>query len=560
MKKYIILPFTILLLLTIFSACMGATPISQPNPNFAADLVSPPPTPTPTPSPTPLAQTPPAPRTGGQLNIAMSIPATLNPLLNSDPWVDNVLRLIFEPLVVFEADGRPVANPAIVQSIVFSPEGGSLAISLRDDVTWEDGTPITSDDINFSIDTLRRFAPQSAIYKQNVAQIQSTRIIDARSLQINFNTHAWTIKYALAFPIIPAEYYRTTSMTNLSAARNMHPLGNGPFRFYDYEAAGRLELIASSAAPGGRPLVDRVSAIIIRDITSSEIHAFEQGLTDAFVAAPQDGGRYAAIGKRRAADFTGNTFDFIGFNSGRTIFADFEVRAAIAHSFDFAAVSHYFSAEDAAITPIHPTSWLAASNLASYPFDTDHASALFGRLGFAPGSDGILQRRLSEVLPSVRLSFDILVNEDNAHGMAIAQVLSSGLHEAGAEAAITALPFSQYLEAVNAGDFDIVVGGMAASDVPNLSFLAGNNNNLQTIFGFNSEELNLLLHMMDHAVTEGNFREAAAAVQHYVADNLPMMGVAFRRQVLYTAPHVHGDISVVGGNKFASITGWFIAE
>jgi len=551
MKRLTIYLFLIALLL---SACMGAPPISQPDVGFGFQQEEeevPPQASVPT-------QVPLSPRRGGTLNIAMSLPQTLNPLLNSDPWVGDVLRLVFEPLVVFDAYARPIPNQAITQSIVFSADGASLAVTLRDDIAWEDGSAITSADIAFSIDTLHRHARDTAVYKQNAAVIASHRIIDTRSIEIRLHEAAWATKYWLAFPIISAEYYRGTSMTNLGAARNMHPLGNGPFRFYAYAPAGSLELIASHTAPGGRPYIDRVNAIILRDMEGgSNIHAFEQGLTDVLASNPQDWGRYAAQNKRRADDFLSNTFDFVAFNFNRTIFADIEMRAAIAHSFDFAALGSYFYYEDAAIVPINPASWLAADDLMAYPLDTNRAAELFGQLGFRPGADGILQRRLSDALPAIRLTMEILVNEESPQGLAIAAVLQRGLDDAGVDASVTALPFSAYLQAIDAGDFDIAIGALALSPMPDLSFLTAGRN--AAIFGHRSDDLSAHTGMMQRAITESTFRQAAVDAQHYIADNLPIMGVGFRRQVLYTAPHVLGDIEVRQGDIFATINDWFVA-
>ncbi|MCL2397362.1 MAG: ABC transporter substrate-binding protein, partial [Defluviitaleaceae bacterium] len=338
----------LVVLLFLLAACMGPAPIAQPSPNFGAEINLPQPEDVPSeenPIITPIVA-----GYGGHINVGMSLPRTLNPLLNSDPWVDTVLRLIFEPLVVFDADMRPIPNPAITQSITFSHDGRSLAVALRDNIFWEDGTAITARDIAFTIDVLQNSAPQTAVYKQNVANIVSHSVIDNRTLQITLRNPSWATKYMLAFPIISAEYYRPVSMANLAAARNMHPMGNGSFRFHSLEPADRLELIANHDAPGGRPYIDRITAIILRDMDGGQIHAFEQGIIDVLMTSPTDWGRYAARGKNRVGEISGGSFSFFGFNFNRTIFADHSLRSAIAHAFDLDTVlRRYYDHIDAAI-------------------------------------------------------------------------------------------------------------------------------------------------------------------------------------------------------------------
>jgi len=519
----------------ILAGCMGPPPIAQPNPHFAANLHQ-------------LAEedgddngqdaqsalqeAPITPVVGGNLRIAMPMPATLNPLLNSDPHVDAILRLIFEPLVVFCHEMRPLPNPAITQSVVFSPSGSTVAISLHDDIFWEDGTPITASDIAFSIDVLRFSAPETAVYRANVANIASHSVLDNRTLQINLTSPMWAMKYMLNFPIIPAHYYSPVSMTNLRAARNMHPLGNGPFRFLSHEGAGSLELIANEHALGGTPYISSVTAMILRDAGGAR-YAFEQGLTDVLAADMHLWGRYGAMGKNRAAQILSNEFDFVGFNASSPLFAHYGARAAVAHSFDMGAIIHrYYAASDAAIAPINPDSWLAAETLPEHPFNPHMAATFF--------------RELDEI-PQIA----IIVSDTNTTGVSMATMLSEGLNAAGADATLEVLPFANFVSRVETSDFDIMVGGVSVFPPTYFGFL-------QTLLGYSSEELDSTLSMMRHAPSEAALQQAATSVQYYIAENLPIIGIGFRRQVLYTTSPIHGDIEISAADIFTNISNWFI--
>ena len=524
----------VMLAALILTGCMDPPPISQPNPYFAAGLNT-------------AAQgddeqevlpqapiRPSTPVAGGNLRIAMPMPATLNPLLNSDPHVDAVLRLVFEPLVIFDAEKRPVPNPAITQSVVFSPGGGTVAVTLLNDIFWEDGSPITAADIAFSIDVLRNSAPESAIYRENVANIASHTVLDSRTLQINLRNPMWAMKYMLNFPIIPADYYRPVSMTNLRAARNMHPLGNGPFRFLSYEAAGSLELIANENAPGGAPYIGRVTAMILREADGAR-YAFEQGLTDISADEMHLWGRYGATGKKRAAHVLTNEFDFMGFNFNNPLFAEYSMRAAVAHSFDLDAIIHrYYAASDAAIAPISPDSWLAVEDLRRHPFDIRLAAMYFRGL---------------EEIPQIT----IIVNEANMAGVSAAGVLADGLRAAGAVVSLETLAFSSFASRINEGNFDIMVGGISAFPPTDFGFL-------HELLGYSSEDFDLALSMKRYAISESALQQAAAGFQHYIAENIPIIGIGFRRQALYTTGHVFGDIEISANDIFANVNDWFIYQ
>ena len=520
----------ILILSALFLAgCMGEPPIAVPNPDFAVNLNLPEEVETP-PHASPAA--PIMPVHGGQLRLAMPMPATLNPLLNSDPDVDAVLRLIFEPLVVFDAEKRPVPNPAITHSVVFSADGGSLAVSLHDNIFWEDGSPITSADIAFSIDVLRFSAPEGAIYRPNMANIASHVVLSSRTLQINLYSPMWMMKYMLNFPIIPADYYRNVSMTNLTAPRNMHPLGNGPFRFLSYEAAGSLELIASDHAPVGRPYISRVSVMLLREMDGAR-YAFERGLTDILPASPYDWGRYSAMGKNRAAEVLTGQFDFVGFNASNPLFANFSTRLAVAQSFDLQRVlQRHYTQAGAASAPINPESWLAAYGLREHQFDPELAAAYFAQLEGTP-----------EII--------IIANADNPEGVGTATILAEGLERAGIDTILEILPFDIFASRAETADFDIMVGGVLIPPAPCFGFI-------NTIFGYSSEDFNIAHSMLRYAQSESALAHAAEIAQHYVTENLPVIGVAFRRQVLYTAGHVHGGIEISLNDIFANVSEWFV--
>jgi peptide/nickel transport system substrate-binding protein len=365
-----------------------------------------------------------------------------------------------------------------------------------------------------------------------VANIASHTVLDARTLQVNLHNATWAMKYMLNFPIIPFEYYRHVPMGNLTAARNMHPLGNGPFRFLSYEAAGSLELVASEHAAGGSPNLSRVSAMILREMDGAR-YAFEQGLTDVLAATPYDWGRYSAMGKNRAAEVLTGHFDFIGFNARSPLFASFETRSAMAHSLDLETVlRRYYSQADAAISPINPDSWLAAEGLREHRFDPDLAAAYFAQL---------------EEIPEIT----IIVNAANPEGVGTATILAEGLEGAGVYVILEILPFADFTQRVDMADFDIMVGGIMAPAAPDFAFL-------YAILGYASEELNLALSMMRFALSESALIQAAEVAQHYVTENLPIIGVAFRREVLYTAGHVHGNVEISSNDIFVNVGDWFI--
>jgi len=80
-------------------------------------------------------------------------PISVNPLAARTQVDRDLVALVFEGLVKLDVDGH--AAPALAQSWTMDPSGASWTFQLRPDAVWQDGKPVTSDDVVFTVDTLR---------------------------------------------------------------------------------------------------------------------------------------------------------------------------------------------------------------------------------------------------------------------------------------------------------------------------------------------------------------------------------------------------------------------
>jgi len=488
------------------------------------------------------AATAPQPARGGTLHVAMPMPQTLNPLLNSDRDLAQVLRLIFEPIVVFDNELRPFPNPAIIENITFAPSGQALTITLRDNIFWEDGVAITANDIAFSINVLQNHAPATAIYRANAAPIAAHSVVDPRNLHVSLHTPMWAVMYYLNFPIIPAHYYTGVPMGNLTHARNMHPVGNGAFRFHSYVLAQRLELFANENAPGGMPYIDKVVATVLRDMDDT-IHAFERGIIDVFVGELASWGRLRAAGLDLSGTIAGNEFDFVGFNHARTLFNEAEMRQVVAQA----------RAIGGNQLPIQSSSWLGAE-MPSIP------AVSFAQLGFELGEYGILQRQLSPALPPIPLGMTVIVNEENLRTVRVAEDLHANLSTQGVAVSLYILPADVFTARLNSGDFDIMVGTIELDSRPNFEFLRTGNRSAGNLMGHSSADFDRLLDNMNLATNANAFADAAHAVFVYLTENLPIIGLGIHDTGFYTSPRLHGNLTPAGREIFIDVYSWFLVD
>ena len=90
---------------------------------------------------------------------------TINPILSTNKNVQNITKLIYEPLVNLTSDYK--AEPCLATEWA-KESNNSYLIKLRENVRWSDGQAFTAQDVKFTIDRLK---DTNTIYSANVQVI-----------------------------------------------------------------------------------------------------------------------------------------------------------------------------------------------------------------------------------------------------------------------------------------------------------------------------------------------------------------------------------------------------
>ena len=90
---------------------------------------------------------------------------TINPILSKNKNVQNITKLIYEPLVNLTSDYKAEACLAKEWA---KESGNSYLIKLRENVRWSDGQAFTAEDVKFTIDRLK---DTDTIYSANVQNV-----------------------------------------------------------------------------------------------------------------------------------------------------------------------------------------------------------------------------------------------------------------------------------------------------------------------------------------------------------------------------------------------------
>jgi len=193
----------------------------------------------------------------------INMPRTLNLLYASSYWEHEVLNKIYDTLAVRDPNNRGTYLPWLIKrwekGLWKNPVTGlfcdKVTVTIRPDVVWNDGTPMTMADVIFSFDEAvklllaKGYAPPW--WYPAVQNLVSVEIIDAYTVELLYGVQsAWTEQWALlGVPIIPKHIWKPiiesgdpTAFYPDETRPDKGLVGTGPFKYISFTPATALVL------------------------------------------------------------------------------------------------------------------------------------------------------------------------------------------------------------------------------------------------------------------------------------------------------------------------------
>lgn len=479
-----------------------------------------------------------------EMVLAMNTPTTLHPLYNLPENVQQVLMLIFSPLINIEENGTISSN--IAKSWMVNETETAVTITLRNDVKFHDGQPLTTEDVIYTLQQIQQI-PDSP-YKSAVNNIASMEAIDAYTLKIVYKQAFSGVLQTLFFPVIPKHIYDVKDQTSII----MQPIGSGPYVFEDFTASKRMSLKANANYFKGKPLIESVQVKIIPDEESS-LYAFKQGLIDAVYTDITEWGKYANSKGTTSYEMASNIYEFMGLNLNKAVFQNTNIREALLCGINRQDIVQRYYLEHAIVTdtPISPASYLYDKNIEIRMYDKEKARFLLTQEGYEKGNSGILMKN------NVPFSFSLLVNKENTDRVKTAKVIKELYAEIGIEITIEEVDKETYFSRITNKQFDAFLGGFKLSYATDLSFALHSNyiSGGENYVGYNDETMNELLQKAFLA-TETTKAEAFNKLQQYFITQNPYISLYFKKSVMMTSSQIKGNIHPTPLNIFANVEEW----
>ena len=340
------------------------------------------------------------PRPGGTLVVAGGAGMRhLNPAVQSGAHTGLGVQL-FAGLVRVDDAFRP--RPYLAERWEVSEDGLSYTFHLAPNARFHDGTPITSQDVAFSLALVKRHHPFGIAMFDAVDRVDTP---DAHTAVIRLARPHPALMQSLVpllMPILPRHVFGD-GQDPKTHPMNAAPVGSGPFRFGEW-ARGRHVILERNDDffIEGRPLLERIVVRFFK-LPSVRMLALEKGEVDYH---PFAGLRFRDI--PRIADNPElrvsakgyealGSLNYVEFNLRAPPFDDLRVRQAVAYAIDqeFMVNTLHGGLPRPGYGPLHSSSPFHSDSLNRYPVDLERARRLLDEAGYRPDAEGV---RLKVVL------------------------------------------------------------------------------------------------------------------------------------------------------------------
>ncbi|MBO6900034.1 MAG: ABC transporter substrate-binding protein [Rhizobiaceae bacterium] len=467
---------------------------------------------------------------------------TLDPRLARDTTAYRSVNLIYSGLVHLTSDLEPV--PDLAESWE-SPDPKTLVFTLREGLTFSDGSALTAEDVVFTFETILNpdfSAPQRGLF----TPIESVEAVDERTVRFNLASPYAPLLSYLDMGIVPSDYDGDLSTD---------PVGAGPMVLSNWSRGSEIVFSASDSYWAGAPAVKEVTLRIVGD-NAARAQAFEAGDLDVIQSplSPGDIKRLAADESFNSNLAAGLGVTYLNMNTSKPLLADPAMRRAFAMLVDQSTIVNaiYEGVDEVANSIILPSSWAYDASITQPTFDPEGAKAAFAELGWSDSDgDGVLDRE------GQKLSITLSTHSEDPNRIQAVEFLQATMQQAGIDAQVQISDWPSFSTGyVQKGEHEIaLLGWLNIVDPDRLTY-----NQLTTGAGLNwggysNAEVDKLLEEGRTALDQDARTQAYQKAAAIIATEVPYYIISYQGYHLFYKKDMPADVTANPRGTFRGMIG-----
>ncbi len=397
----------------------------------------------------------------------------------------SVGSLVFHPLFLSLGIEKEIANLIYGHGLLQVAESGQLAdglalmpkgnrdgrvwvFQLRPDITFQDGEPMTADDVVFTYNLYkesRRYDPIFHRYFQNIVRVEK---YDSWTVAFVMKNPISVFPEALAtLPVMPDHQMRQRPVAAaLRAPDPPRAIGLGPYKLNPRQSPGAVVLTANREWHHGWPDLDRIvyrfyhtsdelmAAFVMREVDLVEVDRSSR-FEDVKRARPDS--------KIQAANPAHRSFEAVFYNHETALFQDARVRLAMTHAIDRERILYQALAPGAGRvtdSPVEASFW-AFGGVEPVKYNPSTSIRLLNRSGWQSSGDmGIMNRGGRD------LSFELLFPKGSLTYEKLVRIIKHNLNNIGVNVRPKPVASKELVERLRLGAYEAALFSQAFESSP----------------------------------------------------------------------------------------------
>lgn len=293
-----------------------------------------------------------------------------------NPTIQGIYQSVFDQYILQQPDLKPA--PGILTEWGWNDDKTQVWMTVREGVTWHDGSALTAEDVAWSLARVADPAAGSPIQfvwgTLKNHRVEGNKVL-ADVAQFDPTIFKWM--YFLTGYVLPKAYYEKVGAEGFEAA----PIGSGPYMVEKFERDAYVRLKANANYWGGAPEFDTVTIKFVTD-AAARVAEVESGNSHVTLEVPYE--EY----DRLKATLTGTATPIsdIGmiFLNDIDVMLDPNVRKAAAHAIDKQTIiDRLLKGYGVAIDTLETPQYDAYDASIKVPYDPDLAVKLLADSGYS---------------------------------------------------------------------------------------------------------------------------------------------------------------------------------
>ncbi|MGL4453264.1 MAG: ABC transporter substrate-binding protein [Sarcina sp.] len=467
-----------------------------------------------------------------QQNLVLAVsstPPTMNPLYANSNSSLVVTDAIYEPVYNIGDNGQIVFN-GLAKSITHSSDAKTYTLTLKPNLKWSDGQPLTANDVIFTFDAIMN--------PKNNALATQTFMIDGKAITakaINSTTVEFTLpapslgfeqNLAQLYPIPEHIYKNIKDLKN--AVQNKQPVGDGPYKFVSEEVGSTVTLVRNDDFYGEKAKVPNLIFKVIPD-QNAGVAALESGQLSVGTLSEKLLENQKISSQYNVEKFGSGLVNTVVFNFTNKNLQNIKVRQAIAYALNREDLTKAEYGNSKYVTPANsvfsPETQYYTNDVENYNYDLAKAQKLMKESG----------------------AKDVTLRLAYAAGFKWAQdqalVIQQDLAKIGIKVELEPVELNSFFQEIftpQSTKYDLAINGYNMGSTPDGYSTVFTTNGANNASNFSNSEIDKLFKEAQTSTSATQREELYKEIQDKISEELPVYTINYPQTILGVSKDLSG--------------------